>query len=77
MEKQLNIDDMVNMITTLIPIPDNAGPQIEKTRIELILKLKDWQIDLHNFLKNPSFKNEKQKQGSITQINNQGNNIVN
>lgn len=77
MENPLTIDEMVNAISALLPIPENSGPQTEKIRLELILKLKDWQIEYHNFLKNPNFNNVKNKQGSITQINNLGNNIIN
>ena len=82
MELQLSIDEMINAISALIPIPENAGPVVLKQRLELIIKLYEWQSEYQIFLKTPGLKNEKQnKQGSNTQINtlinNQGNNIIN
>ena len=73
METPVEVKELVARIMDLIPIPENATAVDEKKRIELQLKLKEWELDFLNYLKDPGVR-LKQKSGSNVQLAN-GTNI--
>jgi len=67
------IDSLISEIFTIFPIPENSSVQVEKKRLEILLKLKDWQIEAHNFFKEPGMKQTKKVAGFIQQNSGDGN----
>jgi hypothetical protein len=78
MENLKLIDSHIADIVKDFRLPENSTIATEKKQLELFLKLKDWQLEVHDFYKNPSFTSEKNKtENNNILINNSGNNLIN